>query len=300
VKAEATFEVWEDLMRTVIAVFVLALMSSLGCMAEDSSASNRETSPLPEKTLWIADIDGGLIWLMDIQSGAILRSFPSPAQKDSPRFPIGLALLGGILYVNNFNFNFDCQTGNEMFALAPRDGHVLGATSVSACAIDGMASVPEAGVLLAIDSQTSPEQLLILRPEWSRAGLRLRKVDTIHIDVPGNAVRGLAYRKGQIFISTELPTQSGTQSLVYVYSLNLNKRTIVARGSIDLGAGIASPGLATCGDYLIAYSLGRNLQIVEAKPNGAIRGTISLENTAVGWVGALEAKCGDDVFGDDQ
>ena len=285
-------------MRKLIAILSILSLLLLGSVIGSVSANDSEANSSANKKLWIGDIDNGMIWVMDLDKRTILTSYQSPSQEGSPRFPIGMALLRGHLYVNNFNFNFDCQNGNEMFSVNKQTGKVFSSTSAPACAIDGMAALPEAGLLLGIDSVTFPdEQLLFFEPIQKKNSLSLKKVDAIDIDVPGAGVRGLAYDRGRIFVATETGDFPNVQSYIFIYRLNLRTMSVAAQGSISLGFRYSSPGLATYGDNLIAYNIDkRELLVIEAEAGGRVLETISLEGTPIGWVGALETKVIPDAY----
>lgn len=260
------------------------------------------------KRAWIADIDNGKIWVMDLERREISSSYAAPAAPGSAAFPIGMAILRGRLYVNYFNFNFDCVSGNELFELKPSTGDIVSYWTIGGCAFDGMAAVPEAGLVVAIDSRKIPEELVFLAPSLGARGrvppndVGLTVVGTMTVDVPGEAVRGLAYLNGRVYVSTEVVTdelQLVTSSRIYIYQLDLANWSITqTEGYISLGGNLAAAGLATYGNNLLAYEV-ENRQLLILEPtvgNAVIVDTIPLDAFGIGGVGALETRLAPDAF----
>jgi hypothetical protein len=275
----------------VISYFLMLLCIIGFSLSEATWALDNENSAVARKELWLGDFDNGRIWVMDLDKRTVLTSYPAPSLEPSP-LPTGMALLRGRLYVNNFNFNFDCHNGNELFSINKKTGKVFGVSVIPACAIDGMAAIPEAGLVVGIDSRVSPEQLVLLKPIPESGDGVVVKVGTIVIDVPGGSVRGLAYLNGKLYVSEE-----DTDS-IYIYHLNLPSRKVTLKGQIDIGT--KAPGLAMYGSNLIAYDIvNHQLLIVEAKPGGAILEKIPLTGTGIGHVASLETKVVSDAYYDD-
>lgn len=236
------------ILHSLISLVLALFLVNSTAWADPTSGQTGST-----KRVWIADIDNGKIWVMDLERREILTSYAAPAAPVSASFPIGMALLRGRLYVNNFNFNFDCVSGNELFEIKPSTGQIVTYWTVGGCALDGLASVPEAGIIVAIDSRKTPEELVFLAPSVG-AGAHvppndkgLTVVGTMTVDVPGEAVRGLAYMNGRLYVSTEVVTDEilfETSSRIYIFQLDLANWSITqTEGYISLPGNLAAAGL---------------------------------------------------------
>lgn len=271
--------------RALAFLFVLFL----GFATDRTSPLYASESGPPEgsKKLYLADFGNDRIWIMNLDTREVLTSYPAPTREfGQDAMPIGSAWFRGRLYVNNQNSTILCSDDN-LFALDPQSGVVLGQARTPGCnPIDGMAAIPEAGLLAGIETQETQdiERLHLFRPVFQGTQLSLTSVAVIDIDVPDIVVRGLAYLNGKVYVSEE------STGSIYIYRLDLSTMTVVAEGSISIGT--AAPGLATLDEgHLIAYDIfNHRLLIVEARPNGQITDTIPLESTGIGVVAALETE----------
>jgi hypothetical protein len=130
-------------------------------------------NPVGPNKLYLADFDNDRIGIMRLSTWEILTSYPAPTrEKGQDAFPIALALLRGRLYVNNFNFTSQC-TDDDLFAINPQVGVVFGRAHTPGCnPIDGMAAIPEAGLLvgmeITIGEGPTTERLHLFRPRLAQ------------------------------------------------------------------------------------------------------------------------------------
>ena len=212
------------------------------------------------KVLYLADWFG-LIWSMDLETQMLLGSFPVEPS------PTGLALLDGVLYVSTV-------FPNQMFSFDPNTGTQLSKSDITPI-LDGLATIPEARLIAGIEpSFDQPEVIHLYRPSTSGYGLE-EAYDPIPLDVPGDAVRALAYAQGQFYISEE-----STQA-IHVYGLDLTGTIPVLTYNQALMIYFPAPGLAYDGNNLVAYDISEERIVVVSPSTGGTIDSFSLTGTGI-------------------
>lgn len=221
------------------------------------------------KVLYLADWFS-LIWKMDIETQQTQGSF-SVEQN-----PIGLALLDGVLYVSS--------TVNMIFAFNPDTGDQLSAYKTNLI-LDGLAAIPEVNLIAGIEPSNDGFEEKNLIPSKEKlhfyringpGDIQEETYNPVEVDVPGNAVRALAYAEGEIYISEE------TTQKIYVYRVDIKGKNVLLTYDRELPIGFSAPGLvADCNKNLVAYDIGNELIRTVSPTTGETISSFSLTGTGI-------------------